>query len=152
MSNLMEINLKPVGIIHTQIYEKKDTPIQSSRSEIPGTVEIFSQFSEGLDGVEEFSHIILLYIFHRLEQPANLRVQPFLDDKKHGIFATRFPARPNPIGFSVVHVIKVEGNLIYFQGADMWDGTLLLDIKPYVPDFDIHPASRIGWYEKRAYP
>jgi tRNA (adenine37-N6)-methyltransferase len=152
MSKLMEINLKPVGIIHTQIYEKKDTPIQTSRSDIPGTVEIYPQFSEGLDGVEEFSHIFLLYLFHRLDQPASLMVQPFLDDKKHGIFATRYPARPNPIGLSVVRVIKVEGNLIQFQGADMWDGTLLLDIKPYVPDFDIHPASRIGWYANRAYP
>ena len=107
MSKQIEINLKAVGVIHTPIHEKKDTPIQSSRSDISGTVEIYSQFVEGLDGVEEFSHIFLLYIFHRLEQPASLRVQPFLDDKKHGIFATRFPARPNPIGLSVVRVIKV---------------------------------------------
>jgi tRNA (adenine37-N6)-methyltransferase len=148
----MEINLKAVGVIHTPIHEKKDTPIQSSRSDIPGTVEIYPQFVEGLDGVKDFSHIFLLYIFQQLDQPTSLMVQPFLDDKKHGIFATRFPARPNPIGLSVVRVIKVEGNLIQFQGADMWDGTLLVDIKPYVPDFDIYPASRIGWYEKRAYP
>jgi tRNA (adenine37-N6)-methyltransferase len=148
----MEIELKPIGIIHTPIHEMKETPIQSSRSDIFGTVEIFAQFIEGLDGVGDFSHIFLLYAFHRSDPQPALKIQPFLDDKDHGIFATRYPARPNPIGLSVVRVIKVEGNLIHFQGADMWDETPLLDIKPYVPDFDIHPATKIGWYEKRAYP
>jgi tRNA (adenine37-N6)-methyltransferase len=148
----MQIIMEPIGVIHTPVNEKRDTPIQSSRSDIPGTVEIFPQFVEGLDGVEEFSHLYLLYVFHRSDQQTSLKVQPFLDDKLHGIFATRFPARPNPLGISIVRVTGREGNLIRFQGADMWDGTLLLDIKPYVPDFDIHPVSKIGWYENRAHP
>jgi tRNA-Thr(GGU) m(6)t(6)A37 methyltransferase TsaA len=148
----MEIIMKPIGVIHTLLSTKEDTPIQSSRSDIPGTVEVYPQFAEGLDGVEEFSHLYLLYVFHRSEPPTSLKVQPFLDDKKHGIFATRFPARPNPLGISIVRMISRENNLIHFHGADIWDGTLLLDIKPYIPDFDIHSVSRIGWYAKRAHP
>jgi tRNA-Thr(GGU) m(6)t(6)A37 methyltransferase TsaA len=144
--------MKPIGVIHTPVNGKEDTPIQSSRSDIPGIVEVFPQFAEGLDGVEGFSHLYLLYQFHRSHQQTPLKVQPFLDDKLHGIFATRFPARPNLLGISVVKVIGLEGNMIHFQGADMWDGTLLLDIKPYVPDFDIHSASKIGWYANRAHP
>jgi tRNA (adenine37-N6)-methyltransferase len=147
----MEITMKPIGVIHTPFYEKDNTPIQSSRSDTPGTVELFPQFAEGLEGVEEFSHLFLVYTFHRASDPVLLKVKPFLDDRVHGVFATRYPIRPNSIGLSVVRLIRREENLLEFLGADMLDGTPLLDIKPYLPDFDIYSVSKIGWYADRAH-
>ena len=148
----MEIVMKAIGIIHTPLIEKKDAPIQSSRSDIAGTVEVFPQYLEGLDGIEEFSHIYLLYGFHRSGLIISLKVQPFLDDQLHGIFATRHPCRPNPIGLSVVHLIERQGNLLSFIGADMLDGTPLLDVKPYIPEFDIFAVDKKGWYQHRKHP
>jgi tRNA (adenine37-N6)-methyltransferase len=148
----MEIMMKAIGVIHTPLTEKKGTPIQSSRSEVGGTVEVFPQYLEGLDGIEEFSHIYLLYGFHLSELEVSLKVQPFLDDQLHGIFATRYPCRPNPLGLSVVQLIKRKGDLLYFKGADMLDGTPLLDIKPYIPEFDIFAVDKTGWYQHRRHP
>ena len=147
----MEFTLSTIGLIHTPLTEKKATPIQSSRSDIAGTVEVFPQFEEGLDGIEEFSHIYLLYGFHRSEGNVLLKIKPFLDDQIHGIFATRYPIRPNPLGISVVQITKKQGNVIYFKGADMLDGTPLLDIKPYIPEFDIFTVEKKGWYQNRRY-
>jgi len=147
----MEIMMKAIGVIHTPLIEKSDAPIQSSRSEIAGTVEVFPQYLEGLDGIEDFSHIYLLYGFHRSDPEVSLKVQPFLDDQLHGIFTTRYPCRPNPLGFSVVQLIKKQINFLYFKGADMLDGTPLLDIKPYIPEFDIFCVYKTGWYQKRKY-
>jgi tRNA-Thr(GGU) m(6)t(6)A37 methyltransferase TsaA len=132
--------------------EKKDAPIQSSRSDIAGTVEVFPQYMEGLDGIEDFSHIYLLYYFHQSEKDFLLKVQPFLDDLEHGIFTTRFPSRPNPIGFSVVRLTGRHGNELQFLGADMLDGTPLLDIKPYIPEFDVFTVEKTGWYQHRKHP
>lgn len=146
-----EIMLKQIGVIHTPFSQKDQTPIQSARSEAPGTVEIFAEYAEGLDGVEGFSHLILLYQFHRSEPPVSLKVKPFLDDQTHGLFATRYPYRPNPLGLSVVRLVERKGNLLSILGADMLDGTPLLDIKPYIPEFDIHEVSKIGWYANRAH-
>ena len=145
----METMLKAIGIIHTPLIEKKDAPIQSSRSDIVGSVEVFPEFLEGLDGIEGFSHIYLLYMFHRSQQEVSLKVQPFLDDQLHGIFATRYPSRPNPLGLSVVQLTERRENWLYFKGADMLDGTPLLDIKPYIPEFDIFTVEKIGWYQNR---
>jgi tRNA-Thr(GGU) m(6)t(6)A37 methyltransferase TsaA len=148
----MEIMIKAIGIIHTPLVEKSGTPIQSSRSDIAGTVEVFPQYLEGLDGIEDFSHIYLLYGFHLSELEVSLKVQPFLDDQLHGIFATRYPCRPNPLGLSVVQLIERKGDLLHFKGADMLDGTPLLDIKPYIPEFDIFAVDKIGWYQHRRNP
>jgi tRNA (adenine37-N6)-methyltransferase len=145
----METMLKAIGIIHTPLIEKKDAPIQSSRSDIVGSVEVFPEYLEGLDGIEGFSHIYLLYMFHRSELEISLKVQPFLDDQLHGIFATRYPSRPNPLGLSVVQLTERKENWLYFKGADMLDGTPLLDIKPYIPEFDIFTVEKIGWYQNR---
>jgi tRNA-Thr(GGU) m(6)t(6)A37 methyltransferase TsaA len=145
----MEIMMKAIGVIHTPLFDKKDTPIQSSRSDIAGTVEVFPQYLEGLDGIEEFSHIYLLYGFHRSEPEISLKVQPFLDDQLHGIFATRYPCRPNPLGISVVQLTERRENILYFKGADMLDGTPLFDIKPYIPEFDIFAVDKTGWYQHR---
>ena len=147
----MEIMMKAIGLIHTPLIEKSDAPIQSSRSDIAGTVEVFPQYIEGLDGIEEFSHIYLLWVFHRSEQKISLKVKPFLDDQLHGIFTTRHPCRPNPLGLSVVRLIVRQGNFLSFKGADMLDGTPLLDIKLYIPEFDIFAIEKTGWYQNRKY-
>ena len=148
----MKLNFRAIGIIHTPFQETENTPIQSSRSEAPGVVEVFPEYLEGLEGVEEFSHLILAYVFHRAPDQVQLKVKPFLDDRMHGVFATRYPNRPNPLGLSVVRLVNRMENKLEVLGVDMLDGTPLLDIKPYVPDFDIHSVSKIGWYANRAHP
>jgi tRNA-Thr(GGU) m(6)t(6)A37 methyltransferase TsaA len=112
-------------------------------------VEVFPEYLEGLDGLEDFSHIYLIYGFHCADSNVRMKVQPFLDDRLHGVFATRHPCRPNPIGFSVVTVTGRNENMIFFKGADMLDGTPLLDIKPYIPEFDIFQVEKKGWYQNR---
>lgn len=145
----MEFTMKPIGVIHTPLKDKKDAPIQSARSDFEGKVEVFPEFLEGLEGLEDFSHIYLIYGFHCAGSGVRMKVQPFLDDRLHGVFATRYPCRPNPIGISVVAVISRNENMISFKGADMLDGTPLLDIKPYIPEFDIFQVEKKGWYQNR---
>ncbi|MCK4357590.1 MAG: tRNA (N6-threonylcarbamoyladenosine(37)-N6)-methyltransferase TrmO [Candidatus Cloacimonetes bacterium] len=143
-----EIKYKPIGIIHSLSKEPKGTPIQPTGAKgIEGTVELFPEYTEGLKDVEGFSHIILTYHFH-LSKKVSLRAKPYMDNEEHGIFAMRGPSRPNPIGISVVRLIRIEGNILYIQDVDIVDGTPLLDIKPYVPEFDIRDAKKIGWLEK----
>ncbi|HPC06173.1 MAG TPA: tRNA (N6-threonylcarbamoyladenosine(37)-N6)-methyltransferase TrmO [Anaerolineaceae bacterium] len=149
MSLQMEYLLKVIGVIRTPFTNPDKTPIQSSRSEYRGTVDIFPEYLDGIIGIEEFSRTYLLYMFHQADQPVRLKVKPFLDEKEQGLFTTRYSVRPNPIGFSIVKVLSREGCTIKFSGADMFDGTPLLDIKPYIPDFDWFDADRTGWYEKR---
>ena len=120
-------------------------PIQPAGAEgIKGTVELFKEYCAGLKDIEGFSHIILVYHFH-LSSLYSLEAKPFLDDVVRGIFAMRGPARPNPIGISVVRLVKVEKRTLYIEDVDIVDGTPLLDIKPYVPDFDCRPAERTVW-------
>ncbi len=145
----MEIIMKPIGIIHSPFIEKQETPIQSKRSQASGKVEVFPEFVAGLQDLDGFSHIILLYVFHQSE-PFNLLVQPFLDDQLRGLFATRYPSRPNPIGLSIVRLLACRENIVEIDGVDVLDGTPLLDIKPYVPDFDVFTHVRTGWYAKRS--
>jgi len=140
-----------IGIIHSSILEKESSPIQSSRSDMEATVEIFPPYEDGLLGIEEFSHIYLFYEFHRMNPDIELQVKPFLDDQVHGIFATRYPVRPNPLGFSVVRLLERKRNILTVRGADMLDGTPLLDIKPFIPEFDVFEVDKIGWYKNRKY-
>lgn len=142
----------PIGILHTPFEDAAQTPIQSIRSDAPGEVEVYPQYAQGLENIEEFSHIILFYVWHRAPPVVDLKVKPFLDDRPYGLFATRYPCRPNPLGFSVVRLERREGNRLFIRGVDMLNGTPLLDIKPYNPEFDVHPAERTGWYERRAHP
>ena len=148
----MEFSFKPIGVIHTPFQIPGETPIQAIRSTAEGSVEVNPEYSEGLEGVEEFSHLILFYVFDRSSNEIQLKVKPFLDDQVHGIFATRYPQRPNPIGISVVQLIEREGNLLKVRGVDMLDKTPLLDIKPYIPDFDVHITQKNGWFDHRAQP
>jgi len=146
-----EIKYKPIGVIHSPFKEPKGTPIQPAGAKgTNGTVEVFSEYAEGLKDIEGFSHIILLYHFH-LSKGSTLIVRPFMDNEAHGVFAMRGPSRPNPIGVSVVCLVRVEGNMLHIQDVDIVDGTPLLDIKPYVPEFDIREVERIGWLEKNVH-
>jgi tRNA-Thr(GGU) m(6)t(6)A37 methyltransferase TsaA len=123
-------------------------PIQPSRARgASGTVEVFAEFAEGLQDLDGFSHVILLYHFHKAVG-YQLRVVPFLDPEPRGLFATRAPKRPNPIGLSVLRLSRVEGNTLSVSDIDILDGTPVLDIKPYVQEFDERAEARFGWLEK----
>jgi tRNA-Thr(GGU) m(6)t(6)A37 methyltransferase TsaA len=125
-------------------------PIQPAGAKgIEGSIEIIPEYVIGLQDLEGFSHIILIYHFH-LSKDYSLKVKPFLDDKPRGVFATRAPKRPNPIGISVVRLRKIVGNILHIEDVDIVDGTPLLDIKPYVPEFDVHKIVQTGWLSKKA--
>lgn len=149
MRKITKITYRPIGIIHTSFREPQGTPIQPTGAiGAPGTVEVFPQYTEGLRDLDGFSHIILLYHFH-LPSKSVLMAKPFMDDKEHGVFAIRGVSRPNPIGISAVRLVGLEGNILHIQDVDIIDGTPLLDIKPYVPEFDIREATSVGWYGKK---
>jgi len=146
-----EIKYKPIGVIHSPFKEPKGTPIQPAGAKgIDGTVEVFPEYAEGLKDVEGFSHIILIYHFH-LSEGSPLKVKPYMANETHGVFAMRGPSRPNPIGISIVRLVSVEENILHIQDVDIVDGTPLLDIKPYVPEFDIREVERTGWLEKNVH-
>jgi tRNA (adenine37-N6)-methyltransferase len=143
------VRYRPIGVIHTPYREPAGTPVQTtSFVGSAGHVEIDPAFSAGLRDLDGFSHLILLYHLHRVGV-MRLTVTPFLDDREHGVFATRSPARPNPIGLSVVRLVSIEGTRLDIEDVDMIDGTPLLDLKPYVPAFDARDDVRIGWYADR---
>jgi len=140
--------LKPIGIIRTPFKKLEGMPIQpGGAAGVRGTVEVYEEFRAGLKDLDGFSHIILLYLFHR-SQGFKLEVVPFLDIKPRGLFATRAPKRPNPIGMSTVQLERIENGTLYVQNIDILDETPLLDIKPYVPEFDSHAEVRTGWLEQ----
>lgn len=140
----------PVGVIHTPFRDIKGMPIQPAGARgIAGTVVVHEPYREGLKDLEGFSHLFLLYHLHRCDG-YRLQVKPFLDDAVHGIFACRSPRRPNPIGLSLVRVIRVDGSVLDIEDVDMVDGTPLLDIKPYVPLFDSASDAKTGWFAHRA--
>ena len=144
----MKIEYTPIGIIHTPFTHTEGMPIQpAGAAGVAGTVEVFKEFQNGLKDLDGFSHIILLYHFHRSKGFA-LQVIPFMDSKARGLFSTRAPKRPNPMGLSVVKLLKIEDGTVYVENVDMLDGTPLLDIKPYVPDFDAQTEVHTGWLER----
>lgn len=139
------ITFKPIGIIHTPFTEAKGTPIQpTATGGTEATIEIFKEYTEGLTDLDGFSHIILLYYFHKIKS-SSLIVTPYMDTETHGVFATRAPGRPNPIGLSIVELVRIENNILHIRNADMLDGTPLLDIKPLVHEFDKQEKIRTGW-------
>jgi len=147
---MKEITFKPIGIIHTPHKIKSGMPIQPPGAEgVKGRIELFSEFEDGLKDIEGFSHIIVLFYFHESEG-YKLQVSPFLENDIHGLFAVRAPRRPNPIGLSIVKLEKREGNILYIDNPDMLDGTPVLDIKPYIPDFDAYPDAISGWQAKHS--
>ncbi len=143
----MMIEYRPIGLIHTPFKQREGMPIQPSRGRgVRGTVEVAPEYADGLTDLDGFSHVVLIYHFHQ-SRGFDLRVTPFLDTQKRGLFATRAPRRPNAIGLSVVRLLGIEGNRIAVQDLDILDGTPLLDIKPYVPEFDHRTEVREGWLE-----
>ena len=143
------IEYRPIGIIHSPHKKPQGSPIQPTAARgIEGEIDIFPEFAEGLEDLTGFSHIFIIYHCH-LSKAYSLRVKPFLDNNQRGLFATRAPARPNPIGISVVRLVKIEKGHLDILNVDVVDGTPLLDIKPYVPAFDVHTVDKIGWIEDK---
>lgn len=141
------IVLQAIGIIHSEHHRSEETPIQPAFAcGCLGRVEVFPAFAAGLQDIEGFSHIILLYVFHAAGEP-ELIVRPFLEDAPHGVMSTRHPRRPNRIGLSVVRLARREGPVLHIMDVDILDGTPLIDIKPYVPRFDAPDDVRAGWTE-----
>jgi len=148
MRDEVKLKLKPIGVIHSPYRKIEETPIQGWKSKGRGEIEVFEEYVDGLKDIEGFSHIIILYLFHK-SKGFSLLVRPFLDETKRGVFATRSPRRPNLIGLSVVELLGRERNILLVEGMDVLDGAPLLDIKPYVPAFDYRERTKIGWLEDK---
>lgn len=143
-----EICFTPIGVIHSEHTVPEKTPIQPIYAqECFGTANIYAEYADGLKDLEGFSHVYLLYHMHRAK-PTKLIVKPFLQDSEHGVFATRFPARPNTVGLSVAELIERRGNILHLKGVDILDETPLIDIKPYSAKFDHIQATRNGWMDE----
>jgi tRNA (adenine37-N6)-methyltransferase len=141
------IVIRPIGVIHTPHQGQPGTPIQPVYAEgMRGTATLLEPYVDALADLDGFERVWLVYEFDRA-RPWQPRVVPYRDTTARGLFATRAPARPNPIGLSVVRLVSIDGPVLTFDGADMLDGTPLVDIKPYVPEFDAHPGSRAGWID-----
>lgn len=144
---MAEVEFTPIGVVHSEHKVPSSTPIQPAYAqECEGRVEIYPQYAGGLKDLDAFSHIYLIYQLHKASPP-RLIVKPFLQDVERGVFATRAPCRPNPIGLSIVRLLRVEGNVLYVKGIDILDGTPLLDIKPYIARFDCIQTDRNGWQD-----
>ena len=140
-----KICYKPIGVIYSPFKSPRGTPIQpTAATGVEGRVEVFDQFKEGLQDLEDFSHIIIIYHFHLMKK-CLLTVKPFLDNAMHGVFATRAPSRPNFIGLSVVRLMNLSDKTLHVKDIDVVNGTPLLDVKPYVPQFDKRETNEIGW-------
>lgn len=142
------VRYKPIGVVRSPFKKRDDVPKQSAGlKDVEGAVEVLQEYSEGLKDIEGFSHIILVFHFH-LSRGRPLLVKPYWDDSLRGVFASRSPDRPNPIGWSIVRLTGREGKTLYIRGADMVDGTPVLDIKPFIARFDNKRGSRAGWLER----
>ena len=140
------IPYRPIGYFHSPFREIKGMPVQPiGAAEILGWVEMLPEFEEGLKDLEGFSHVHVLAHLHRING-YDLILKPFLDTETHGVFATRSPKRPNPISLSIMRLDKISENRIFLYGVDLLDGTPVLDIKPFVGDFDRCNADRFGWF------
>jgi tRNA (adenine37-N6)-methyltransferase len=144
----MKMIAKPIGTIRTPFMQSEGTPIQPRFAEgAMGTVEIQEEYAEGLEGLAGFDRIWLIFWCDRAKEP-NLKVKPYMSEKTCGLFSTRAPSRPNPIGISCVRLLEVDGNQLRVADVDMLDGTPLLDIKPYAPRFDNYEVENCGWMDK----
>ncbi len=144
----MNYSINAIGIIHSSFHDPRSGGRQPSIDGRKGQIRIFNQFVDGLEGLEEFSHIFALYYFHR-QTEVRLKARPCFDPStEHGIFASRYPTRPNPIGISVLTLNRIQGNILHCDDIDVIDGTPLLDIKPYVKQFDQMHDPVSGWYDQ----
>lgn len=144
---MQTIRVEPIGVIRTPFTSLEDMPIQPGGGrDVLGELIIEPHYSEGLADLDGFSHLYLIYLFHRVAD-TKMSVIPFLDDKPRGVFATRAPVRPNHLGLSVVELVEVAGCRVKVKNLDVLDNTPLLDIKPYIEQFDGVAESRSGWME-----
>lgn len=142
----MNISYSPIGYFRTPHSTPAGMPVQpTGAAGVRGTISVLPEFQEGLVDIEGFSHLIVLYHLHEI-CGHDLTVVPFLDNQPHGIFATRSPKRPNPVGLSVMKLVGTREGVLLLENVDVLDGTPVIDIKPYVPDFDVWPADRTGWF------
>ncbi|HEU65197.1 MAG TPA: tRNA (N6-threonylcarbamoyladenosine(37)-N6)-methyltransferase TrmO [Chloroflexi bacterium] len=146
MGERYSLELKPIGIIHSLYKNMDEAPYQGSGSEEISQIEISEEFEEGLKDIEGFSHIIVIYWLHKF-QGYHLLVKTPWDDKLHGLFATRSPHRPCPLGLTVVELVARGKNVLKVKGLDAIDGTPILDIKPYIPSIDERSFVKLGWFE-----
>ena len=145
---MQEIIIKPIGIIHSPYNSESGIPIQGKfKKNVEAFVELFPEYQAGLKDLDGFSHAILIYHFHN-QKEEKLIAQPYLEKADHGIFAIRSPYRPNRIGFSIVKIKNIKANKLYFTEVDVFDGTPVIDIKPYVEYFDKRENVKSGWVEK----
>jgi len=143
----MNFEVTPIGMIHSPHLQAEGTPIQPRWAQgVEGAVEVFPEFVEGLSDLDGFDRIWLLCWFDRVRRKAELEVIPYLDTEPRGVFATRAPSRPNPIGLSCVRLLAIEGTRLRVADLDILDGTPLLDIEPYIPDCDVFEVKRVGWF------
>ncbi len=146
-----QIVYHPIGIVYSPFKQPQGTPIQPRAAKgVRGEVVVYDEYREGLKDLQGFSHIILLFHCH-LAGDFSLVVKPYMDKRSHGVFATRAPRRPNSIGLSVVKLKRIKGKVLYIEDVDIINGTPLLDIKPYVPDFDAVNVTKIGWLKKNVH-
>lgn len=144
----MTIVYRPIGVVRSPFTDTDGMPVQPSRaSGTRGSVVVEDEFVDGLADLDGFSHVILVCHLHRA-RPHRLKVVPYLDTEERGVFATRAPSRPNPIGLSVVRLLGIDGATLEIADLDLLDGTPVLDLKPFVGDFDQPPDARFGWLEK----
>jgi len=146
MEERHSLELKPIGIIHSPYKNTREAPYQGYKSEEISQIEVFKEFEEGLKDIEGFSHIIVIYWFHK-SQGYHLLVKTPWDDSLHGLFTTRSPHRPCPLGLTVVELVAREKNILKVKGLDAVDGTPLLDIKPCIPSIDEKSVIKLGWLE-----
>lgn len=145
MRDFVEVHYSPIGTIRSPFSDVANMPIQTTAAAgVEGAIEIEQKYVEGLKDLDGFSHIVVLYHFHEVSAP-RLTVIPFLDTQPRGVFSTRAPTRPNPIGLSVVKLVGIEENVLRIENVDMLDGTPVLDIKPYIPALEPENVDRIGW-------
>jgi tRNA-Thr(GGU) m(6)t(6)A37 methyltransferase TsaA len=142
------LELQPIGIIHSPYKDRGEEPSQGHRSDEISRIEAFKEFEEGLQDIEGFSHIIVIYWFHK-SHGYHLLVKTPWDDIPHGLFATRSPNRPCPLGLTVLELVASEKNILKVKGLDAIDGTPLLDIKPYIPAIDEGSVVKLGWLEDK---
>lgn len=144
------LRLEPIGVVHSAFLNQAGVPVQPALAgpEDVGTIEIYEEFAAGLAGLDGFERIWVISWLHRTG-PVRLRVLPYLDRQQRGLFATRAPSRPNPIGISAVRLLRREGRVLHVAQLDLLDGTPVLDLKPYAPSIDAFPESREGWLRDR---
>lgn len=140
------IEFKVIGRVFSRFTEQKGTPIQGRMApEETAEIEIFDEYAAGIKDLEGFSHIYVFFKFDRTLEN-KLLVKPYLDTNERGVFATRSPLRPNPLGMTIVRLDRVEGNRLFVSGVDILNNSPVIDLKPYIPDFDYHQPEKIGWY------